>query len=385
MNYIKLGQAISRAKVSRCGDNDYPVLSITMKDGIVMQSDKFKKRIASKDISEYKVIPAGMLVQGIHMDEGNFGIQDIVPHGIVSPAYTVWTVDESVVFPKYIEMVLRSPRCIDYYRSKLNGTVNRRGHMSEGDFLGMQIPCPSIEEQKHVVTTMNQVKQVMISLTEEMTALDQLIKARFVEMFGDPEYNNKGWPLKKLNDLCNIGSSKRIYQEEQTMDGVPFWRISDLVSKMDTGNVESSLFIPESRYEELKEQGLVPESGDILVTSRGTLGRCYIVDPDDRFYFQDGMISWLSKYSDEITPLYIQYLFDMSGFRKQIDGLQAGSTVAYLSIAMLKKLNVMVPSRKLQEQFAVFVSQVDKSKVVVQEALEKAQLLFDSLMQQYFG
>ncbi len=92
-------------------------------------------------------------------------------------------------------------------------------------------------------------------------------------------------------NLCNVESSKRIYQEEQTMERVPFWRISDLVSKMDTGNVESSLFIPESRYEELKEQGLVPEPGDILVTSRGTLGRCYIVDPDDRFYFQDGIFA----------------------------------------------------------------------------------------------
>ena len=220
MNYIKLGQAISRAKVSRCGDNDYPVLSITMKDGIVMQSDKFKKRIASKDISEYKVIPAGMLVQGIHMDEGNFGIQDIVPYGIVSPAYTVWTVDESVVFPKYIEMVLRSPRCIDYYRSKLNGTVNRRGHMSEGDFLGMQIPCPSIEEQKYVVTTMNQVKQVMISLTEEMTALHQLIKARFVEMFGDPISNPLNWDTYQLGEcLTRIDNGKSFICSDKPRNG----------------------------------------------------------------------------------------------------------------------------------------------------------------------
>ena len=137
----------------------------------------------------------------------------------------------------------------------------------------------------------------------------------------------------------------------------------------------SSLYISERRFEELKMQGLVPEPGDILVTSRGTLGRCYIVAPDDRFYFQDGMISWLSDYSDEITPLYIQYLFDMSGFRKQIDGLQAGSTVAYLSIAMLKKLNVMLPDRKLQEQFAAFVSQVDKSKGIVQKALDENTVL----------
>ena len=225
------------------------------------------------------------------------------------------------------------------------------------------IKVPDIEKQETIADLFDTVKRVITQRQNQLIALDILIKARFVEMFGDPEYNNKGWPIKKLADLCNVGSSKRIYQEEQTMDGVPFWRISDLVAKMDTGNVESSLYIPESRYKELKTQGLVPKPGDILVTSRGTLGRCYIVTLDDRFYFQDGMISWLSEYSEEITPLFIQYLFDMSGFRKQIDSLQAGSTVAYLSIAMLKKLNVMLPDRKLQEQFTAFVSQIDKSKV----------------------
>ena len=130
---------------------------------------------------------------------------------------------------------------------------------------------------------------------------------------------------------------------------------------------------------------LVPEPGDILVTSRGTLGRCYIISTDDCFYFQDGMISWLSRYEDEVTPLYIQYLFDMPGFRKQIDSMQAGSTVAYLSIAMLKKLNIMLPDRDLQEQFAAFVAQVNKSKVAVQKSLDETQVLFDALMQKYFG
>lgn len=247
------------------------------------------------------------------------------------------------------------------------------------------VPNREFDQQVFLCEALDSVSQIIKLRQRQLLALDTIIKARFVEIFGDPEYNSKGWPIKKLSELCNVGSSKRIYQEEQTMDGVPFWRISDLVIKMDTGNVESSLYISESKYEELKSQGLVPELGDILVTSRGTLGRCYIVAADDRFYFQDGMISWLNDYTDEITPLYIQYLFDMSGFRKQIDSLQAGSTVAYLSISMLKKLNIMLPDRKLQEQFATFVCQVAKSKVAVQAAMGKSQLLFDSMMQQYFG
>ena len=267
-------------------------------------------------------------------------------------------------------------------RQAIGGVIK---YIKLGNLTEAQIPLPSLAKQKNIVETLNKSYHLVSLRKKQLQKLDDLVKARFVELFGDPEYNNKGWPLKRLNDLCNVGSSKRIYQEEQTMEGVPFWRISDLVSKMDTGNVESSLFIPENRYEELKEQGLVPQAGDILVTSRGTLGRCYIVALDDRFYFQDGMISWLSNYSDEITPLYIKHLFNMSGFRKQINNLQVGSTVAYLSIAMLKKLNVMLPDRKLQEQFAAFVSQVDKSKLSIQQGLEKLETLKKSLMQQYFG
>ncbi len=275
-----------------------------------------------------------------------------------------------------------------YFQNHLLDNVGARATIpgfNKTELKNAVINIPSTEEQNYISKILQKIELVISKRKEQLCILDDLIKARFVEMFGDPEYNNKNWPTKNLNDLCNVGSSKRIYQEEQTNNGIPFWRISDLVAKIDTGNVESSLYIAESRYAELKAQGLVPKPGDILVTSRGTLGRCYIITPNDCFYFQDGMISWLSRYADEITPLYIQNLFDMPGFKKQIDSMQAGSTVAYLSIAMLKKLDIMLPDRNLQEQFASFVTQIDKSKAVVQKALNEAQLLFDSLMQKYFG
>lgn len=247
------------------------------------------------------------------------------------------------------------------------------------------LQVPNIDKQDGIADQLDTIKGIITKRQQELSALDDLIKTRFVEMFGDSENNNKAWPVKSLDKLCTVGSSKRVYQSEQSSTGVPFWRISDLVSKMDTGIVDSTLFISKKKYIELKQDGLVPVPGDILVTSRGTLGRCYIIKEEDGFYFQDGMISWLSNYSKEITPLYLQYLFTMSGFRKQIDKMQAGSTVAYLSIAMLKRLQVMVPDKELQEQFATFIAQVDKSKVAVQKVLDEAQLLFDSLMQQYFG
>ena len=235
-------------------------------------------------------------------------------------------------------------------------------HLTKPVFDALPFYLPPFDEQHKIAAVLDKLSDLMDKRRQQMSKLDEIVKSRFIEMFGDPENNNKAWPVKSLDKLCTVGSSKRVYQSEQSSEGVPFWRISDLVSKIDTGTVDSALFISEIKYTELKRAGLVPVTGDILVTSRGTLGRCYIIQDEDRFYFQDGMISWLSNYSEEIMPLYLQYLFTMSGFRKQIDNMQAGSTVAYLSIAMLKKLQVMVPDKELQEQFAVFVETTDKSK-----------------------
>lgn len=184
-------------------------------------------------------------------------------------------------------------------------------------------------------------------------------------MFGDSEYNTRNWPTAKLSSLCDVGSSKRIYQSELADEGIPFLRISDLNERIDGVDNTPQLFIPTERFEELRTNGLVPSTGDILVTARGTLGRCYIIKATDSFYFQDGMISWLSDLSDSITSLYISELFTTAGVQKQIANLQAGSTVAYLSIAMLKKLDIMLPPLALQEQFADFVEQIDKSKFYI--------------------
>lgn len=257
--------------------------------------------------------------------------------------------------------------------------------LTKANLLDIDIHLPSIAEQHATVLTLDNVAALVGLQKLQLKKLDLLVKSRFVEMFGDPETNPKNWPIAHMCDICSVGSSKRIYQSEQSIEGVPFWRISDLTNVINTGLVTANQFVPQNRYEELRNQGQVPLAGDILITSRGTLGQCYIVKDDDKFYFQDGMISWLSEYDESVTPLYIAQLFAMPGFHKQIDSMQAGSTVAYLSIAMIKKLIVMLPDMETQQQFAAFVSQVDKSKLVVQKALDEEQKLFDSLMQQYFG
>ena len=226
----------------------------------------------------------------------------------------------------------------------------------------------------------------LISLRhKQLERLDLMVKARFVEMFGDQYTNKKDWLIVNLEELFSISSSKRIYQDEQSRTGIPFFRISDLIQKISTGKNTAEIFIPMEKYEELKRLDLVPKSGDILITSRGTLGKCYVVSDEDKFYFQDGMISWLYNRDKRITVTYIVCLFEMPWFRKQIDDIPTGTTVNYLSIERLKKLKIMLPDIKTQKNFSDFVTEIDKLKLPIQRSLDTLEVLKKSLMQEYFG
>lgn len=248
----------------------------------------------------------------------------------------------------------------------------------------LEIPLPLLETQKQIAETLDKVTHLIDLCNAILEKLDLLVKARFVEMFGDTESNSNNYPIKNLSNICTVSSSKRIYQNEQSSTGVPFLRISNLVELIDSNHFKSDLFIPDEKYNELFENNLVPKTGDILVTSRGTLGKCYIVQDNDKFYFQDGMISWLYAIDKSITPLYLAMLFDTKNIKRQINNLQSGSTVAYLSIAMLKKIKIVIPPIELQNQFADFVEQTNKSKSAVKQLLEKAKTLKKALMQKYF-
>ena len=295
--------------------------------------------------------------------------------------YIIESKDKSKLTVPYLYYFLES--YIETLRSQSIGGIIK--YIKIGNLTNASIPILSIEKQNKIVKTLDKAKSIITHLRTQLEKLDLLVKARFVEIFGDTEYNTKKFPVYKLSELCTVSSSKRIYQDEQSSTGVPFLRISNLVELIETGHLKNELFISDEKYIELVRSNLVPQKGDILVTSRGTLGKCYIVQDDDKFYFQDGMISWLYNLNKAITPLYLALLFNTRNIKTQIDNLQSGSTVAYLSITMLKKLNIVVPPLTLQNQFADFVKQIDKSKSILQQELDKAQMLFDSLMQEYFG
>ena len=376
----RLGKYISEYSVRNKNDEDIKVYSVTNTNGFC--TEYFDKDVASKDQTNYKIVPKGYFAYNpSRINVGSIDCQSVEDRVIVSPLYVVFKADERID-NDYLLHYLKSDIGKYYINELASGSV--RANLKFSILQDFPFPMIPIEEQKEKMAVIAKVDESIVYCDSIIEKLDLAVKSRFIEMFGDLETNKKKWPVYKLGQVCDVGSSKRIYQEEQTNEGIPFWRISDLVNKIDTGEAESGLYIPEEKYNDLKKRGLVPDEGDILVTSRGTLGRCYIVSHDDRFYFQDGMISWISNYREGITPLFLKHVFTMPSILRQIESMQAGSAVEYLSIAMLKKLDVMLPDSETQAQFALFIEKIDKSKLAVQEIKNKMEILKASVMQEYF-
>lgn len=383
METVKLGLLIKKTKVARCGEHSYPVLSITKQDGIIMQSEKFKKRIASADTSDYKIIPRGKLVQGIHIDEGNFGIQDIVDNGIVSPAYGVWDVNDGLVIPKYLEMVLRSPKSIEFYRSKLTGTVNRRGHMSDADFLSMDVPLPDKDTQSKILEIMKQTTSVLCSRQQQLSKLDELVKARFVEMFGDILINSMGWTEAEIGVHCFVtklaGFEYTQYIQYENFGEVVMVKAQNI--KNGKLNDKDLSYISAEVSELLPRSQLMP--GDVVMTYVGAnIGDVAVIDNKYKYHLAPNV----AKIRPDSSVYNSVFLMKLLMYMKlYIVKNSADTAKAALGMSRIRKLKAIVPPLSLQNDFATFVECVDQQKQNVQQSLEKLELLKKALMQEYFG
>ena len=271
--------------------------------------------------------------------------------------YIIESLDKEKLDVMYLYFFLSS--YIEVLRKQSIGGVIK--YIKLGNLTDALIPIPELSKQKEICQNLIKAKKILSSNENLLSKYDILIKSRFIEMFGENPIEKGKWSTKQLSKVCTVTSSKRIYAEEQSNSGVPFLRISDLVSRIN-GSIENELFIPIEKFITFKNDGLVPKTDDILITSRGTLGLCYIIRPDDNFYFQDGMITWLSfENHEEILSIFLDYLF-RTIIQKKINEKTNGATVKYVSIADLKQLTIPVPPIFLQNSFAAFVQQIDKSK-----------------------
>ena len=287
--------------------------------------------------------------------------------------------DTSRIKKLYLYYYLKSP----YFQNAILNVGSRAAQagFNKEDLSKLDIECPELIKQDKIIAVLEKLECIIEKRKIELSNLDDLIKARFVEMFGDPVSNPYGYDKVALSDLADIkiGPFGSLLHKEDYIDGGhPLLNPSHIVD----GKVspDDKLTISDEKYEELSAYQL--KTGDVVMGRRGEMGRCAVV-PEDGFLCGTG--SMLIRTKGEVTADYIQKIISFPSFKKTIEDMAVGQTMPNLNVPIVSGFQIIKPPMEVQDRYYAFAEQVNKSKVAVQKALDETQILFDSLMQKYFG
>lgn len=248
-------------------------------------------------------------------------------------------------------------------------------HLSAKELNRLEIDIPDYRVQISISGTLTKIENTIFTRQQQLQKLDELVKARFVELFGDCK------SMVSMNELCSIITDGTHQPPRFQESGIPFIFVSNLVGNVVTYNAEK--FISEDTYAELYKRTPI-EIGDLLLSTVGSYGHPAVVTEDRKFLFQRH-IAYLKPQHNMVNSFYLHSALLAPDGQRQIEEKVKGIAQKTLNLSEIKKIVVPLPTIEEQNQFEKFVNQTDKSKVAVQKSLDEAQLLFDSLMQQYFG
>lgn len=271
-----------------------------------------------------------------------------------------------------------------------NAELKRQGTGSTFKAIGKNVledilvPIVSSETQLHITRLMDITESIISKRKKELKYYDELIKARFVEIFGDPVYNQMKWKTKALDDICKIIVDCPHSTPQYTNDDTGYMCIRTSIVKKNRILWDEIEYISQNEYLQ-RIQRKKPEKGDVIYTREGAiLGIAAVIDRDcDVALGQRSML--LSPDRTKCTSEFLSVAMNFDSFLNNALRGVSGSASPHINVGDIKSFKMILPPIEQQIEYSKVVSQINKSKSVVQKSLKQTQLLFDSLMQQYFG
>ena len=310
--------------------------------------------------------------------------EDILPAN-TNQALAIIRVPEGEVDYSYLKYVLQSPAIVEQFEKKKQGVAQLNISLKDiGDFV---IPLRTAEEQKTVISTLDKVSELIALRKEQLVKLDQLVKSRFIELFGDPMDNPMGWKietLKKATTKIGSGATPKGGKESYQAEGIT------LIRSM---NVHDGRFeykdLAHITDEQAKQlDNVTVEENDVFINITGaSVARSCIVPKHILPARVNQHVAIIRCITTILNPVFANQMFLNASFKGQLldIGESGGATRQAITKQQLETLTVILPPLERQEQFATFVEQTDKSKLAIQQSLDKLELLKKSLMQEYFG
>ncbi|NCB76024.1 MAG: restriction endonuclease subunit S [Negativicutes bacterium] len=373
---INIGKTPSRDNVLFWNNGIYKWLSISdMQDKYLIDS---KEKISMEAVGKcnMKLIPINTVVMSFKLSVGKVGI-------LSEPMYS----NEAIAnFPilnceklhaNFLYYALQSLKFENMDRAAKGLTLNK------AKLNQLKIPLPPLEVQQKIAQTLDSAAALIALRKQQLAELDNLIKAAFYELFGDPVTNEKGWDIERLGDKLSIVSGFAFKSSGFQKSGVPVIKI---------GNINLGTFTDKEmcfwKYDKKLERVLL-HPRDIVISLTGTVGKndyanvCILPEKYPRYYLNQRNAKL--DLSAELECLYLLYLLKDQKIKNQLTGLSRGIRQANISNSDISNLLVPLPPLDLQNQFAEIVTKIEEQKALVQTAIDESQYLFDSLMNEYFN
>ena len=359
-------------KPSDWSDQGLPIIRIQDLTGNSYQANRYNGKYDAK----YEVVSGDVLISwsaslGIYVwnDE-----KALLNQHIFKVVFDKVDVDKSF-FIHQLEAILE--------RAKKDAHGATMKHLTKPVFDALPFYLPSKDKQIQIASELNMVCELIALRKVQLSNLEKLVKSRFIEMFGDPEKNPKGWSKEILCNHLNVVGGYAFKSELFAEDGIPVLRI---------GNINAGFFQPINMVYWKQDDSLsryMMYAGDLVMSLTGTVGKddygnvCILGDDYDCYYLNQRnakleLFKSLDKY-------YLSQILKFPAIKKKLTGISRGVRQANISNKDILNLEIPIPPIDLQNEFATFVEQIDKLKFEVKESLEKLETFKKSLMQQYFG
>ena len=287
------------------------------------------------------------------------------------------------IYNEYLYFFLKSKT--DYLNSLGRGATFKE--ISKSIVESMEIPLPEVNQQKEIAEKFKKLEQLISLRKQQLAKLDELVKARFVEMFGDPADNVNNLPASPMTAICQIidGDRGKNYPKQEEFSDSGFCLFLNAKNVTAQGfSFENCTYITEEKDALLRNGKLC--RGDVVLTTRGTIGNLAFYDtsvPYENIRINSGMV--ILRMNKQV----VSEIFFIEQFKMQLDSIKSriasGSAQPQLPISTMNKIEMILPPIELQNQFAAFVERVSQQKQTVQQSLEKLELMKKALMQEYFG
>ena len=360
-------------KPSDWSDSGVPIIRIQDLTGNSYQANRYSGEYDKK----YEVLPGDVLISwsaslGIYVWAGE---RAVLNQHIFKVVFDKCEIDKSF-FVHQVQNILEKAA------SSAHGATMK--HLTKPVFDALPFYLPPLEEQRRISTLLDKVSDLIAKRRAQLDKLDLLVKARFVEMFGDPVENDHKWQMWPLDSVCKTIVDCPHSTPNYTSDNTGYMCIRTSIVKKNRIMWDDIEYIPEREYYQ-RIQRKRPEKGDIVYTREGAiLGIAAMIDRDCNVALgQRSML--LSPDTTKCLPQFLSVAMNFESFLRKALGGVSGSASPHINVGDIKAFTIILPPLGLQKQFSFLVEQANKSKLTIQQSLDKLEVLKKALMQQYFG